>query len=325
MNKVQYKRFTSKRRFGVEFEVGSEVSRDRIRNHLRDVTDRDIYVSGWDRSNSNSFWHIKQDSTCGVNGHLHRDYGVEIASYVARGYEDVCHIAECADHIYRNANLQINRNCGLHVHADIRKFSESRAGSMLGWWIKIERILTFVVLPHRLESTHCRLWHETRKVLKRESYTGSELWDRLRPNNLGIHENNDKRVSLNFVNFAAGLYGHRQNKMTAELRLPECIMDRTLVGHWVRLYLLFVDKCGRSEVPRNLKSASVKEFLKIVDLAGEDEFYILSPTLYAMKVWLLSKIIASEVAKKTAYGRGVIRQAKEILAHCTVEKAVNLS
>lgn len=291
---VEYRRFTTKRCFGVEMEVGNEKSREQIREIVRHASPkREVHVTDWAQSNDNNYWHVKWDATCGVLGRGH-DNGWELASYVASGYKDVAHIAEVANAM-REGGILVNQNCGLHIHADIHDFTADQAAVLVARWMKIEKTLIQAVAPHRMKSKYCRLLSDISKDkldLKRQ-YDAPKFWRLVRPTNFHVHDNNQKKVALNMVNYTAAKSGH-QNRCTVELRLPEGTLFGSDIRNWARCFLNFVDLCKLSEMPIELIPAPdpIEEIMQFFGLEDGANFYILSQGLYEAKLWLLKRMIA---------------------------------
>jgi hypothetical protein len=297
--RVRYKLFKSARPFGVELECSNTVSQQVIQSLIAGVCDKQVRISGWEQSADNTYWHVKQDSTCGPAATAtHKDYGVEIASYKASGLKDIVHISSVADRL-KNNGVQVNPNCGFHIHAQIKDFSQSQAGTLLARWIKIEPAICMLVAANRLNNRHCKLWCRSKKYVPSRAYDPKELWDICKPTNFRPYENPHKRVSLNFVNFAQALHqesgGGHSHRKTVELRLPEGTLDKADVSNWVKLFLLFVDASYRNHMPENLQPVeNLGEFFRMVGLEHDSAFVLLSPGLHRLKRWVLRKMARSE-------------------------------
>jgi hypothetical protein len=311
MGKVIYKWFSSKRTFGVEMEVGNNVDRMTIRQCIQKISKKDIIVAGWDLSNNNSFWHVKTDSTCGPSAHLQKDYGVEIASFTASGYKDLKHITEVAAELGKSG-VQVNNNCGLHVHVGVSDFTPAQMGILFAHWVRIEPIICCLVADRRLKNKHCRLWHTRKGIDKFRAYSPQGLWDMIAPTNFSPHNNRQKKVSLNFVNFAAAVSGG-YSRMTVELRLPEGTLSPRDISAWVRIFVSFVDTCAKSKMPINLMPIeTIEEFLQSIGLAERERFTFLSEGYLDTKSWIMEKILASSYASRKPWGRSLQRQVRTL-------------
>jgi hypothetical protein len=309
MGNVTYKWFSSKRTFGVEMEVGNNVDRNNIQHCIQKISKRDIIVAGWDLTNNNNYWHVKTDSTCGPNAHIAKDYGVEIASFRAAGYKDLKHITDVAAELIK-IGVQVNNNCGLHIHAGTSDFTPAQMGVLFAYWMKIEPIICCLVADRRLKNKHCRLWHTRKTIDKSRSYSPDILWQIIAPTNFSPHNNKQKKVSLNFVNFAAAISGG-YSRNTVELRLPEGTLSPREISAWVRIFVSFVDSCRKAKMPVDLfPTSSLEEFFQIIGFAEKDQFAFLSEGCADTKNWILEKILSSSFASKKAWGRNLQRQVR---------------
>jgi hypothetical protein len=118
-----------------------------------------------------------------------------------------------------------------------------------------------------------------------------QFWEKIRPENLNTHENNDKKVSVNTVGFTASQQGAYGVKNTLELRMPEASLDKADVTNWIKLYLNFIETTKSAEMPVSRQVAGVKDTLQILGLQGVQNFFMLSTGLYETKLWFLNRII----------------------------------
>jgi hypothetical protein len=322
--KIMYKVFNSKRPFGIELEVGPEIEKETIKYGIQTKSPKDIVVSRWNQTINNNYWHVKEDSTCGPKGHLQRDYGWEIASYKASGLKDILHISSVADHL-ATMGVRVNNNCGFHIHGEVAEFTPSQVGVIMARWIKVEPVMMCLVPRRRVKNIHCAAWAEDDRYDPDHTYNGRELYNLLAPTFFGPHDNQQKRKTLNFVNYAACVHpnpDYRNNRKTVELRLPEGTLDGTDISSWIKLYLMFIESCKSGSMPSDLHPVkSLDEFFRLVGLAGrEDEFFILSRGLYKVKRWILEKILNSEWVSGDRNHRHFFSQAAEAFKLITEPK-----
>ena len=299
---VSYRKFSSKRRFGVELEIEKTITQKDIERVIRDADPgREVCVTGWSQSYNNNFWHVKYDSTCGPKGYKKDQGGWEVASFVASGHKDITIVGKVTDQLGERG-ATINKNCGVHVHVDIADFSEAQAAILTARWIKMEPILPQILPGHRVHNKYCRFLSAVKKgrFNKRQSYTASEFWHLTRPTNLNVHENRQKKVSLNLVNYRTAIENSYMDypRKTAEFRLPEGTLCGADVKNWVRIFVNFVDMSLKAEMPENL--SCVRKVEKKLDLVlasfgllpeDDSDFYILSQGLYQAKAWLLARFV----------------------------------
>lgn len=291
---VEYRRFTSKRRFGVELEVSNARDRQAIAAIIKmNEPDRETHVTDWAQSNGNKYWHVKYDSTCGPLG-KGKDNGWEVASFIASGYKDLVHVANVANAL-RKGGIEVTDNCGLHIHADIRDFKPEQAAVLVARWLKIEHTIIHAVPERRHTSKYCRLLSDiaVKKVDFKKPYDPTKFWRLVRPTNFNVHDNNQKKVALNMVNYSAFLGGY-QDRATVELRLPEGTLFGADIRNWVRCFLNFVDLSQTAPMPDSFATAAdpIEELMVFFGLESDQSFYILSRGLLEAKIWLLKRLIA---------------------------------
>lgn len=318
MRAIHYREFSSQRRFGVELELSNNLTKQEIGKALADYEEacgrkKAVKVTpgmeGWAQSISNTYWHVKFDRTCGPKG-KGEDSGWEVASYIGSGRADVQHIARAA-RCLRMSGGQTNLNCGLHIHAETKDFDGSQMGVLLARWLKVEEHLVQICHPSRRENLYCRTMQH-RLQSKKVAYDPKEpllFWLSMMPNDLNVHNNYEKRFTLNTVGFATGQLNCEYKRNTVELRLPECLLDESHVRNWTRLFLNFVDASQEAASgPENVdSSSSVAETLYYLGLHGDDRFVVLDRELLSAKIWFLQKLATSSKSVKTA------RQARKHL------------
>jgi len=279
----------STRPFGVEFEIGNEVTQGLISNVIKSNSNYPVEVtSSWGQSINNNYWHVKYDSTCGANGKK-IDHGWEIASFKASGLQELKHIAAVAVSL-RNAGCLVNTNCGFHIHADVSDFTKSQMGLLLARWLKIEPFICNAVPFSRVNNYFCRLISKHKILDFRKKYKPTELWDVLKPCDFNIHDNVQKKVTLNTVNFAQsiqnGMSKHTRN--TIELRMPEGTLDSGNVEGWVGFFVNFVDHSKTTNISSNLSSVnSLKKFFLFAGLSNDR--IVANRNLLNVKLWFVKR------------------------------------
>jgi hypothetical protein len=302
MRKIAYQEFPSCRRFGVELEVSNNLTKSKIGKILKKFEansekSREVIVTpgleGWAQTKGNDYWHVKFDRTCGPLG-KNIDYGWEVASFIGSGTGDVNHISRLARELDA-AGAEVNLNCGFHVHVEVKDYSPYDMGILLARWMKVEDLLFSICHKSRSNNEYCA---SIKSIFNKSwsSYTKDPeyLWDILRPYDLGTHNNNSKKVTLNTVGFATHILIQSFSRNTVELRMPECLLDETHVKNWIRLIVNFVDfSKSNPKMPDNFDSCnSIEELLVNLGLSGQDEFLIMDHDLLMTKIWLLKKIIS---------------------------------
>jgi len=317
--KVIFKTTPHTRKFGVELEVSPDLHKTKIGHLLEDFemfygSSRRVKVTsgakGWEDTNSNDYWHVKYDSTCGPIGKS-EDHGWEIASFIGISQSDLNDISEAGSWL-KSQGVSTNKNCGYHIHIDVSDLTPENIGLMIARWLKIEFCVMSACASQRLSNQYCQFLN-IRKITQNAIYNPLNLkrfWDDMAPQNLGIHDNPDKRYTVNPIGYRIGQINPMHPRKTVEFRFPECLLDENHIKNWVHLLLCFVDNCCNfNSVPENIqKSTSVSEVLQILGLEGSESFYFLDKELFDTKIWFLNKIISQSA--ETCYSK----QASELLA-----------
>lgn len=288
-----FRKFCTSRRFGVELEVGNEIKKPAIRRHISNVSNRTVHTSKYNLSTNNTYWHVKDDSTCGIEG-KDGPKGVEIASFIASGINDLNHICDVADYLKRKG-VKVNNNCGLHIHVDASDLSEQQVGRILGSWIKLEPFLALSLPSRRIGNPYCEM------IYNKASVAGMHILDlnldplaiyyALKPNDFSYYENEDRRVTLNLVNYCRAIEFKNNIRKTIELRWPEGTIDSTEIKNWVRLFLNFIEYAKDAAVPDNSDCPTISEAMNLLGLGHSNVFTILSEGLLQTKIWLLERIV----------------------------------
>lgn len=300
---IKFKEFDSNRRFGVELEVSPTVSRPKLKTLVvKYDQDHDALATtgtgsyGWADTKRNDYWHIKYDSTCGPEGKGY-DYGWEVASYIASGISDMNKIAGLAQYM-SDSGIKTNSNCGLHVHAEIKDFSTKEIGALIARWIKAESYLFAACNPSRGGNHYCQSLRQRMYSLYNFHYDPEDpsgLWNVIRPIDTSTHGNSEKKYTLNTVGFLIGQLNPLHDRITVEMRMPECVLDREHVFGWTLLFVNFVESCKSSYfAPQNVQPC--KTISDAFDMLGlgtvyGSSFQILDRRLYDLKIWFLNKII----------------------------------
>lgn len=292
-SEIKYRSFQLLRTFGVELEVSNTVPKYKIKNAIKAVSKWPVKTLGWGYSVDNSEWEIKDDSTCGPAG-ASGPKGYEIASFVGSCKDQLQHIADVADHL-RKKKVEVTDFCGLHIHAWAGGLSVEQVAVIAAYWMKMETFLSMVVPPRRRSNEFCRhlgqkaKWH----INRTQRHEAGAFWDLIKPEDLSPFDNQDRRATLNLVNFARGIWyplGHRRK--TLELRWPEGTLNGRNVLNWTRLFLHFIETCKDRSMPDDLLQADMPQALAYLGLHHENNcFYILSEELMEVKTWLLERLI----------------------------------
>jgi hypothetical protein len=287
---IDFKSFKSSRKFGIELEVDGSVSKQKICKLIESLSTKKVMVSRYQQSVNNDYWHVKDDATCGTTVNKN---GVEIASFVGKGIEDLRHIATVAGELEKQC--QINNRCGFHIHVDASDLNEHHVGILLGYWLKIEKVLQYVLPKHRRNNKFCR-FTERRFKVSRKFYSvlkPKDLYLLLSPFDINFYENYDRRFNLNLVNYARAMsYENLNFRKTLELRWPEGTLNSRDIFCWTILFLNFVEVCKNKERVGNLEVSTLDETLLFLGLNHENNcFSLFDPILHDVRVWFLERCI----------------------------------
>lgn len=229
------------RNFGIELEIGNEKSQSHIENIVKSNSFIEVKTTNkWAQSINNNFWHIKYDSSCGVKGKP-IDHGWEIASFKAFGVFNLIHICDIAKELHNN-DCRVNENCGLHIHADVSDFSPYEMGSLLNRWLKIEKYLLNTVPMNRRNNIHCKPLFNKLCIKNVKQSNPENTWKLLKPTTFKVHNNNQKRFTLNLINYAKFIkFNKKGSRATIELRLPEGTLEWENIYNWTYFYLNFIN------------------------------------------------------------------------------------
>jgi len=326
MRQIIFREFPSQRRFGVELEVSNNLSKKQIGKIVNEYesiyNDNKKFVKvtsgqeGWAQTKDNNYWHVKFDRTCGETGGFF-DNGWEIASFIGSGHQDADHISRLARFL-NNAGAQVNLNCGLHIHVEVSDFTEADMGILLSRWLKIEDFLISICHPSRKNNKYClplrKRINKTFIYFEQFVKNPIDVWNYFKPFDLNIHNNKEKRVTLNTIGFATSLIVPSFSRKTIELRLPECILDENHVKNWLRFIVNFVEVCkNKNDLPLTFNSATnLSEILIYLGLGEEQEFPILDQDLISTKLWFLRQILNKSQNKK------IIKEAQKLVEFITL-------
>ena len=312
---IIYRKFGTKRKFGVEIELGNEVPKRKIKRYITKVAYNPVKCSGWTTSNNNQYWHLKDDATCGKDG-WDGSRGFELASFVASGWIDLLEVERVVDAV-QHSGAKVNKNCGVHVHVDVADFSKQDIAVLLANWLKIELRMLHAVPRRRAASEGFSkpLMHSTSFYLERDHrYSPDDLWALFMPSD-GNPYALDRAVTLNFTNYLKSLaWGRHWDRKTVEFRWPEGTTSGVDVKNWVRLFVNFVEYSKGHSMPADICHSDLDETLDILGLGHTDgDFTILSSGLHDTKTWFLERIIKHYDEYPYLERKRQTERAKEIL------------
>jgi hypothetical protein len=282
---LKYRKFSSKRKFGVELETNQHLSQETLVKIVRSASESVVAQTAfYTQDFNNDYWHVKFDRSCG-------DYanqgGWEIASPVLFGYKGLGIISSVSKAI-KEAGAKTNKNCAFHIHCNVEDFSLNQLASLTAHWFKIEKIIYEMVPHHRRSSKYCiPLWKRYNFNKPTDKLDINYFWEVVKPRVYLNHSKQwkkERRVSFN-------LYNLNTVKRTVEFRLPEGTFNSFVICNWIRLFLSFVENVKTIPYPNSLAPVNLFECLKILGLHNTDPFYILSSGLFHTKLWFFKRIL----------------------------------
>lgn len=284
--------------------MGHNVPKSKVSNIIRSYSSKEVLCTGYKLSTENNYWHVKDDSTCGIFG-KNGPKGVEVASYVAQGLEDIDHVS-FVGRMLSLSGCKTNPNCGYHVHAEAKDLDINTVGVLIAHWLKIEHWVENMIPRQRRDTKYCRSLASLKVFDKEKLWKPQDLFVLFSPKNLGTFENEERRVSLNLVNYVKYMLFPKSSspRCTLELRCPEGTLDYNEIKSWIYFFLNFIDKCKGKEMPSNLlPCSSLDEFLTTAGINHEaPSFYIFSKELFYTRNWILRRLIlhGSSFKKRSA-------------------------
>ncbi|RTK97725.1 MAG: hypothetical protein EKK64_00490 [Neisseriaceae bacterium] len=274
--------FEIKRRFGIEIELGEEVSKETVSNFFSEKSFHASKADIYRPSCNNDFWHIKDDATCGTMGRQ-GPKGVEVASYVAKSFFDLENICDLISEL-PTLGCKVNKNCGFHIHADCQDLTKSQVAVVTAFWIKIESCLKYSVPLSRRNNRYCAMLGPKLKIKTLQRFPDAELfYNFCCPKDIGFFENKERKVNFNLVNYARACHYGTSSKKTLELRWPESTLNKNDIKNWTILFLNFIENCKFKEIPDNFFDLNLNETLDILGLNSDFE------EIKQLKIWLLKR------------------------------------
>jgi hypothetical protein len=283
-------KFDTRRSFGIEIEVGKEVSRDAIINFIKSRTRRNVKKSYYRPTVNNNYWDVKHDGSCGakfVNGI--NEGGFEINSFKGSGVKDLIEICNTISNL-KKIKTKTNKNCGFHIHVEVDDFDSNLIGVLLNNWIYIEDMMFSCVPIRRRYNKFCEKIGYENVIKKNTLKTADDFWDFYKPKSTAL-TNSTRRRSLNINNFYRSISLKRFNRKTIEFRFMESTLCGKNIKNWSRMLINFVEFCKkRNKLFLGTPTNSAKHFLDFVGLGNEHSGYKLSSGLSETRLWVLKRL-----------------------------------
>lgn len=312
------KKFTSSRSFGVELEIGNEVSPQTITSIIANSSKIPVKNNLYKSSINNNFWDVKMDGSCGKSTDEFgiNEGGYEITSFKACGIKQLQHICSVVRKI-KKIGVKVNNNCGMHVHVDIQDFSENDIGRLIQAWICVEKVVLLAVPRRRRWNKYCMPFCYNQKMLIDQNSDPLDVWNHYKPSHILSHSNIDRRKTMNLVNYTRYLKIKNFKRPTVEFRFPEGTMSAVSVKNWVRLLVNFVTNIKNNKIDLdNIHKFNFEDNLYILGLGhSKNSFNILSRGMRETKIWFLNRILrySEDLASMVGTSAEIHDQINQIL------------
>ena len=208
----------SNRKFGIEIEFKSNLSRDDIAARIR-AAGVTCYAEGYNHA-TRATWKLITDVSAGyelVSPPITRAEFGQI--------EVVCRVlAECG--------AKVDKTCGLHVHHDARDFTLNGLKNVAKLWLKLEGAMGKLVAPSRRAGNMYLKPNSTNKAAKVEAINKANSVSDL----LHGFQSSDRYYAFNLMSYLR--HG------TAEVRLHGGTIEAEKIINWVTLTQNMVEKCA---------------------------------------------------------------------------------
>lgn len=207
------------RKFGVEIEFISRISRDELCFRINAQTGIDVVPAGYsDRDTSK--WRLKTDSSLSAGG-------LELVTPILSNMDDLNDLKRVINVLSENG--KINASCGLHVHTDARNTDTKQVKKLIKYISKYELALNKLVSASRRgESRWCK---DNFTNLRYSDETPTQFFKRLNTKNtrqlLNIADNGDRYVKWNFRNY--------MHHGSVENRMHQGSLNANKIEQWVLL------------------------------------------------------------------------------------------
>jgi hypothetical protein len=235
------------RRFGVEAEVnafdglsrpaqkdtlpaGIQVVANVVAQTLNTRCEIYNWFNGQEATNSNSFWVVKPDGSCGM----------EVCSPVSKGLLGINQGAKVVAAMRDSGVITSDHRCSLHVHTEVADLTTAQIGSVLAYWIKCEYTMLLAMPDRRKKNRYCQ---------------PIGMSDLLRVDQLLIPSLLINRLGA-YKYYTANAFHYSRNKRpTLEFRIAdeEACMNPSYFRNWCKLIVHFVEVASSTNYPRDYR------------------------------------------------------------------------
>jgi len=216
-----------KRKFGCEFEYSTEFEdfaslAKRVIARIYGVGKIKI-VEDWYKSDNNTKWDVKTDSTTLV----------ELCTPVSR-FRDIKNICNVIRSLSRNKSVLVTNNDSMHVHVDAHDIPKE---NILLLWLKYEKLI-FSMFPRHRRVKNCYCKQSIENFPKSEKLIATFFKE-------ALETTLDHHSAISFFFYK----NNKKGRNTVEFRLGEGTTDPRFVRNWVLFLLYFLERCKNLETP----------------------------------------------------------------------------
>lgn len=260
---------TCSRRFGVELEYNAfdGISRSKDENDLpsgiyevgrklQENLKKCVEITKWQYTNNNKSWHVKPDSSCGL----------EVCSPPAIPKIGLAELQNVVETLSSIEKLKSDYRCSFHVHVEIADFTEKQIVHLIRRWINFELFFFFITNPMRWLNQYCVPIGFSADIKGEQIYHYNSI----------LHKFSESKY------YAVNLYHYAKNKKkTIEFRImgSEACVNSDDAINWCKLLLCFVERCRRHEGLHETtfeyeRVEKFLDFLKLEEWCKEDLEFI---------------------------------------------------
>lgn len=235
---------------GIEMEMnprttdGTSLTQSRVHTIVQGALPHvSVAQVGYSHSNG-SRWEVKTDSSCGGNT---GNSGFEVVSpKIMLDDEGDNMDLKSVCHALKTANVAVNRQCGLHVHIEVRDFSASDLRRLIALWTRYEPFFFEMLPASRSRNTYC-------PPMRKTTWDGTSdyQWPTLQR---ALNANTEDEFLRTIRSYASERYrslnlDHFWSRSTIEFRLHSGTVDYEKIRNWTKLLLALVNRCKQGFMP----------------------------------------------------------------------------
>lgn len=241
---------TTRRTFGVEFELVSPRSQDDL---VRELTTRGFsIVSGgrFDSTPNPGEWVAKRDGS--IRSELPNTYGIELVSPPLRGKRGEQELTRILAAV-NDLGCTVNATCGTHVHLGVSDLSLDGLKRTVKGYHAAQHAISTVMAASRRDNQYCKQW-EARELTALERAGTIE----------SLNTVADRYRTVNLRPYA--------RIGTVEFRQHHATLNSGKILAWVKVLRQLVDRAGRGKIGDTTDTLTMPRFLYELNLSPDHKF-----------------------------------------------------